>query len=159
MRAETLPTLTRGALAGMAAAGIQAVIGKTEDRLFLPPHENSDFAPRLVHRLGQDVGVDVPEWAKWTLGTGFHFGYGAMWGMGYAALRERRPIHPLVGGTLLGGLIYAITFPRWGGAVQTQTERPPEARTKRMEAVALSVTIGFGVATALLNEALRERMR
>jgi hypothetical protein len=158
MSAPTLPVLARGALAGLAGTVVQTVMGKMEDVLFLPPWENADMAPRLVHRLGRDMGVDLHEPAKWVLGTAFHFGYGLFWGMSYAALRERRPVDPLLGGALLGGFIYAITFPRWGGAVQTQTERPPEIRTHRMEVVAASVCLGFGVATALANEWLREQV-
>ena len=159
MNETTVATLARGAVAGVAASLIQAGIGKTEEKLFLPPWEDSNFAPRFMHRLAQDVGVDLPESGKWALGTVFHLGYGAFWGMVYAAIRERRPVDPLIGGSMLGGFIYAITFPRWGGAVQTQTERPPEARTKAMEFVAVSVTIGYGLAVATLNESLRDVIR
>lgn len=157
--AGTLPMLARGAVSGIAAAGIQVLIGKFEEMLLLPSWENSDIAPRLVKQLGDDVGIDVSVAAKWALGTVFHFGYGAAWGAGYALACERRPVHPLLGGALLSGLIYVITFPRWGGAVQTQTERPPEERTDGMDIVAASVCLSFGVATALLNEALRSRIR
>lgn len=151
----TISTLARGAAAGLAATLVQTAVGKAEELAFLPPGENSDFAPRLVHRLGQDVGVDVPESAKWTLGTLFHLGYGATWGAGYALVRERYPVHPVVGGALLGGIIYGITFPNFGAAVQTQTERPVGVRSRRMEVVLASVTLSFGLVAALAYERLR----
>ena len=145
----------RGAAAGLVGTMVQTTIGKGEDLAFLPPWENADIAPRLIDRLAEDLGYDIPEWAEWTLGTAFHLGYGATWGAIYAAAHERYRPHPVVGGMALGGLIYAITFPRWGGAVQTRTERPPEQRTWAMEVVAISVALGYGLATALTYDRLR----
>ena len=155
---STPSTLLRGAAAGVAASVVQAAIGKAEDLAFLPPHESADIAPRLVDRLAKKAGLEPERSTEWVLGTVFHVGYGAAWGMAYGLAQERLRLEPAVGGLLLGGLIYGITFPTWGGAVQTDTERPPEARTKRMEAVAVSVAFGFGLATALIyGELARER--
>jgi hypothetical protein len=56
----------------------------------------------------------------------------------------------LVGGALLGGLIYAITFPHWGGAVLSGTERPPHRRSWRQELVLATAALSFGFVTALL---------
>jgi hypothetical protein len=153
----TISTLARGVAAGLAGTLVQTAVGKAEDLAFLPPSENSDISPRLVHRLGRDVGVDLSAPAKWTLGTAFHLGYGATWGAGYAAVRERYPVHPLVGGALLAGIIYGITFPNYGTAVQTQTERPVGVRTRRMEVVLASICLSFGLTTALAYERLRKR--
>lgn len=147
--------LLAGVAAGLLASVIQVAIGKTEDLAFLPEWEDSNIAPRLVDRLARDLGEDLSPTAEWTLGTAFHLGYGAFWGASYAAARERTGVDPLVGGTALGALIWGITFPRWGGAVQTQTERPPEQRTWRMEVVLASVALGFGLSTSLLYERLR----
>lgn len=155
MGREIAPVILRGAAAGVTVSLVQAVIGKAEEKLLLPPWENTNIAPRFMARLAADLGQTLSPVERWTLGTGFHLGYGAFWGASYALIRERYPVHPVVGGTLLGGLIYFITFPRWGGAVQTQTERPPEERTSRMTFVAASVTLGFGILTALLYERLR----
>jgi hypothetical protein len=80
----------------------------------------------------------------------FHLGYGAFWGAGYALAVRDRPVSPIIGGTLLGGLIYALAFPRWGAAVLTKTERPPERRTTKMNLVAWSVALTYGVVTSLL---------
>jgi hypothetical protein len=156
MRDEAMEEAVLGAAAGVLASVVQAAIGKTEEKLMLPPWEDSNIAPRLVDRVLRHAGVDDPSLAtEWILGTGYHVAYGAAWGAAYAAVRERHPVRPLVGGALLGGLIYGITFPSWGGAVQTDTERPPARRSRGMELVAVSVTLGFGWATAFAYEYLR----
>lgn len=151
----TAGRLARGVAAGVAASVVQAAIGKTEEIAFLPPWEDANFAPRLVSRLAGRMGVDSSATENWAIGTLFHLGYAAWWGGLYAISRERIPLRPVPGGLLLGGLIYGITFPSWGGAVQTGTERPPEQRTWRMDVVTVSVAFGFGFCTSLLYERLR----
>jgi hypothetical protein len=153
---STIRALLKGAVAGTIASVVQAGVGKTEDLLLLPPRESADIAPRLMARLAAMNGRTLSTADRWALGTVFHLGYGAGWGKLYAFVRERRPVHPAIGGMLLAGGIYAITFPRWGGAVWTDTERPPEERTRRMDFVAASVTLSFGLTTAYLYEALRD---
>ncbi len=155
MKHESVRVIARGATAGVIASVVQAMVGKTQEKLFLPRWEDADMAPRLMARLAADMGTTLSAAERWTLGTAFHLGYGAAWGAAYALVQERFPVHPLIGGTLLGGFIYLITFPRWGGAVQTQAERPPEVRTRRMTFVAASVTLAFGFATAITYQALR----
>ena len=150
-----LRTMLVGAAAGMVGSVVQAAIGKTEEIAFLPDGEDSNIAPRLMDRLGRRVGYDPSPAAEWALGTMFHVGYGAAWGALYALARERHPIDPWVGGAVMGAVIYGITFPRWGGAVKTRTERPPRRRSWAMEVVAASVTLGFGLPTALTYERLR----
>lgn len=158
--ASVLGTLGRGVAAGFAATLVQTAVGKASEKLLrLPPREDSNIAPRLMHRLAAHAGHDLSSPAKWALGTVFHFGYGASWGALYGMARERRPVHPLPGGALLAGLIYGITFPRWGGAVQTGTERPPERRTDRMTLTAASVTLAFGLTTAYAYERLSRPAR
>jgi hypothetical protein len=150
-----LPPLVAGAAAGVLAGTIQVVIGKTEEIAILPQHEDSNFAPRLVDRLASMIGQDASKTTEWVLGTAVHFGYAATWGALYALARERYPTNPWVGGAALGGLIYLITFPSWGGAVRTGTERRPESRSWAMEVVAASVAVGFGLSTSLIYESMR----
>lgn len=154
-----LPTLLRGSTAGMAGSLVQAAVGAGESALFLPEHEDANIAPRLMDRLARDLGEELPLSAEWVLGTIFHFGYGATWGMLYALLDEELDVHPAAGGSVMGAIIYAITFPRWGGAVQTQVERTPGRRTRRMTFVAASVALAFGLTTAYTAHALRLRSR
>ena len=154
---RTMTTALRGSAAGLAAGVVQVAVGAAESALFLPDHEDANIAPRLMDRLAKDLGKDLPLEAEWALGTLFHFGYAATWGALYGLADDAYEPHPLLGGAALGGLIYGITFPRWGGAVQTDVERPPEARTKRMTLVAVSVAMTFGIATAYGTRALKAR--
>lgn len=156
MDSTTISAL-RGSAAGLAAGVVQVAVGAAESALFLPPHEDANIAPRLMDRLAKDMGKDLSLEAEWALGTAFHFGYAAGWGALYGLVDEKLEPHPLLGGAALGALIYAITFPRWGGAVQADVERPPEVRTRRMTFVAASVAMTFGIATAYANQALKAR--
>lgn len=150
-------TVVQGVESGLAAGMVQVIVGKVEEKLLLPPGEDADIAPRLVRRLADDVGERLSPPTAWALGTAFHFGYSAFWGGLYALARERYRFAPLAGGAILGGIIYGITFPSWGGAVHAQTERPPGQRSRRMTFVALSVASTFGIATAMLYERRRNR--
>lgn len=149
-------TIADGAVAGCVASTGQAAIGKGLEKLVLPPHEDADIAPRMMKALGKRFGKKPSPPQKWLLGTLFHYAYGAGWGAAYALVRERTEVDPLVGGGTMGALIYGITFPRWGVATLTGTERPPRRRTARMEFVAASVAIGFGVMAAQVYESIRD---
>lgn len=148
-------TIVKGAAAGVAAAALQAALGKLEELLLLPPGEDADLAPILVDRLARRAGYGTSPAERWTAGTLFHFGYGAFWGAAYAVAREQRQLPPAAGGALLGTVIYLITFPRWGGAVRTSTVPHPSERSAGMAIFGVSVTASFGLATAAVYEGLR----
>lgn len=154
MQPSSIHALTRGAVAGAAASVPQAVVGKVEELILLPPSEDSNIAPRLIDRLGRMIGEHPSPTQKWLLGSLYHVGYGAGWGAMYGLAADRFRPPPMAGGALLGALIYGITFPRWGAAVLTGTERPPESRSSRMTVVAWSVALTFGVATGVLYDVL-----
>lgn len=150
-------SMLAGAGAGTLASVLQAAVGASETLAFLPKRENADLAPRMVKRISEGIGIEPSPAAEWILGTLYHLSYGAAWGAAYGAAQGRRQVHPFVAGVLLGGIIYGITFPRFGGAVLMGAERPPHRRSKRMEIVLASVTLSFGVTTAFAFEALRRR--
>lgn len=150
--------IVHGIEAGLLAGTVQVAIGKAEEiALQLPPHESADIAPRFMRRVANAMGTDLSPVTRWLLGTAFHYGLAATWGAIYAIAYERRPLRPVLAGALLGGLIYGTTFPRWGAAVLSRTERPPERRTRRMSLVDLSVAMSFGFATALIYDRIQRR--
>ncbi len=157
MNQGTSRAIMHGAIAGAMASVPQVMIGKAEELMLLPEREDSNIAPRLIDRLAARLGRDPSPDQEWVLGSVFHVAYGAGWGAMYGLAARRFDFSPLLGGAALGTLIYGITFPRWGGAVLTGTERPPEQRTARMTFVAWSVALSFGVATGLFYERLGRR--
>jgi len=140
----------------VVASVVQAAVGASESATFVPDGENANIAPRLMARLAARGGGSLTAAERWTLGTTYHLAYGAGWGALYGIVRERSGVHPVLAGTALGAAIYGITFPRWGGAVLLDVERPPGARSREMEVVLASVTLSFGLATAAVYEAIRK---
>lgn len=145
----TKEAVQRGVLAGLAGGVPQVLLAKVEEKIFLHAGEDADIGPRFVERVGERLGYQVSEDAKWLGASAFHFAYAAGWGALYALAHRARPVHPVIGGLVLGGIIYGITFPRWGGAVRTGTEQPPERRSAAMGAVLATAAFGFGLGTAL----------
>lgn len=150
MNERTTAVLHRGVEAAILASVPQVLLPKLEERLFLSEQESADLGPRIIERLARRFENPLPEDIKWLGASVFHFGYAALWGALYAVAYERRPVPPWLGGLGLGGLIYLITFPRWGAAVVTGIEKPPRERTWRMEAVLLTAPLVFGIGTGLL---------
>ena len=141
--------IKRGIEAALLASVPQVLLPKVEERLLLGPGEDADLGPRLVERVAHMTRRPLREDTKWLAASAFHFGYSMLWGILYAlAFRRWRP-HPLLGGVTLASVIWGITFPRWGGAVLTGTERPPERRSWRQELVLATAALTFGLGTAL----------
>jgi hypothetical protein len=142
--------IKRGVEAGLIASIPQVLLAKTEEWLLMPPGEDADLGPRFIERLGYLQGRSIREDTKWLAASAFHFSYAVFWGAAYALAYRRWQPHPLLGGAVLGSLIYAITFPHWGGAVVTGAERPPHRRSWRQELVLGTAAMTFGLGTALL---------
>ena len=142
--------IKRGIEAGLIASVPQVLFAKAEERLLTPPGEDADIGPRFIERIARQQRLRVREDTKWLAASAFHFGYAVFWGGLYAAAYRRWRPHPLLGGTVLGALIYGITFPHWGGAVLTGTERPPHRRSWRQELILATAAMTFGLGTALL---------
>ena len=67
--------LMYGAVAGAAASVPQAIVGRLEDVLLLPPDEDANIAPRLVDRVGRAMGEHPSKGQEWVLGTLIREGY------------------------------------------------------------------------------------
>lgn len=150
MHAHTVEVVRRGVEAAMVASVPQVLVPKLEERLFLRPGESADLGPRFIEALARRMRKPLPEDTKWLAASSFHFGYAAFWGAAYALAYERRPVPPWLGGLALSALIHVITFPRWGAAVLSGTERRPADRPWRVEAVLATAPAIFGFGTALL---------
>lgn len=150
MDPHTLASLRRGVEAALAASVPQVIVPQVEEKLLGLPEGSSDIGPNFIERLGWMLDRELPENTRWLGASAFHFGYAAFWGVLYALAYEKRPTHPLLGGLLLSGIIYGITFTRWGGAIRTRTAPPPERRDWRMRLLLLTPPLLFGMGTALL---------
>jgi len=142
--------IKRGIEAGLLASVPQVLLPKAEERLLMAPGEDANIGPRFIERLASLYGRDLREDTKWLAASAFHFGYAATWGALYGLVSRRWRVHPLAGGAALSALIYAITFPHWGGAVLSGTEPPPPARSWQRELVLATAALTFGLGTALL---------
>ena len=151
-----LPVTARGLAAGLIAGIPQVVLTQIEGRFFDVPRERADIGPRFVRRLAQRfTGTTPSSPTEWLLATLFHFGYAAQWGALYALVQEWRPTPPLVGGSMLAGLIYTLAFSPWGAATQTGTERHPARRDIRETIMHVTAALSFSLTTAYVYEWLR----
>ena len=147
--------IVTGVGVGLVAGVPQVVLTQAEARLLGMPDEHADIGPRFVQRVSEDLGERPSGPVRWALAAAFHFGYAACWGALYAVVQAWRPSQPHVGGPLLGALIYALAFSPWGAATQTDTERPPHARTLRETMLHWTAALSFGLVTAYLYDWLR----
>jgi len=150
MNAVTFAALRRGIEAGLVASVPQVLGTHLQEKILDLPQGSANLGPRLVRQLGRATRRRFSEETKWLGSASFHFGYAAAWGALYALAHQRRPLHPALGGLLLSGTIYALTFSPWGGATLTRTERPPHRRSWRRELLLVVPPLIFGMGTALL---------
>jgi hypothetical protein len=150
MDPHTLASLRRGMEAGLIASVPQVLGTHLEEKLLDLPQGSANIGPQFVQRLGEMVRKKLSEEVRWLGASAFHFGYAALWGALYALAYKKRPLPPALGGLLLSTAIYAVTFPRWGGATRTRTTPPPEWRDWRMELLLITPPLIFGMGTALL---------
>lgn len=151
--------LTTGVFAGLIAGVPQVLLTQLEERLLGLHHESADIGPRFVRRLTQGLETRVPPGVEWALAAGFHFGYAAWWGLLYGMVQEWRPARPLVGGPLLGALIYGLAFSPWGAATRAGAEQSPERRDNRETLLHWSAALAFSLTTAYVYQWLRPERR
>lgn len=147
---RTLAAVRRGIQAGLVASVPQVLGTHYEERLLGLPRGTANIGPRFIQRLGELTRQKLSEETRWLGASTFHFGYAAAWGAIYALAYERRPVRPALGGLLLASTIYLLTFPDWGVATRTRTERPHSRRDWRDELLLLTPPLIFGMGTALL---------
>ena len=141
--------IVRGVTAGLIAGVPQVVLTQVEASLLPGARERADIGPRFVRRVAQRFTGTAPSSpTEWLLATVFHFGYAAQWGTLYALVQEWRPMPPLVGGSMLAGLIYILAFSPWGAATQTGTERHPARRRARETLMHWTAALSFSLTTA-----------
>jgi hypothetical protein len=150
--------VVNGVVAGLIAGVPQVLLTQIETGVFGLPREQADIGPRFVRRVAQRVIGRAPSPpTEWLLATVFHFGYAAQWGGLYALSQVWRPTPPLVGGPMLGALIYALAFSPWGAATQTGTERPSWRRPTRETLMHWTAALSIGLTTAYVFDWLRRR--
>lgn len=151
----------RGAVAGILGSIVQAGVGLALDKLLLPPRQHNNIAPRLIKRLAQWTGRPGNPARDWALGTLFHLGYGAGWGLLLALARSLTGARPLpIGGIggIGGALVYLAAFSPGGVGSLTLTEPPPRARAWRKQLSLVTVSGSFALATAWLDDRLARRL-
>jgi hypothetical protein len=157
--AKVALTITRGVTAGWIAGIPQVLVAQAGGRL-LGIRERADIGPRFIGRAAEHAGRPLSTPMHWLVGGVFHFEYAAMWGTVYALPVERlgpRRVPPLLGGALLGGVIYTAAFSPLGAATRTGAERPTEQRSVRETVVHCLAALSFALTTAFTYRWLRER--
>lgn len=156
--AKVILAVTRGVAAGWVAGIPQVLVTQVEGYL-LNARERADIGPRFVARAAEHEGRPLPTAVRWLLAGVFHFEYAAWWGALYALVVE--PVGPqrvprLLGGGLLGAVIYTAAFSPIGGATRTGAERPLTRRGPRDMLLHGSAALSFALTTAFAYRWLRE---
>jgi len=150
---------TRGVTAGWIAGIPQVVLAQVVGQL-LGVRERADIGPRFVRSAAAHAGSDLSPSMHWLLGAVFHFEYAAMWGALYGLLvewRGHRRVPPLLGGAVLGGLVYLAAFSPLGAATRTGAERQVGRRDPRETLLHWQSALLFGLVNALAYRRLRDR--
>lgn len=156
--AKVMMAITRGVAAGWVAGIPQVLVTQAEGQL-LGVRERADVGPRFVARAAEHEGRPLPTAVQWLLAAVFHFEYAALWGALYALAVELvgpRRVPPLLGGSLLGAVIYTAAFSPIGGATRTGAERPMTKRRPHETVLHCSAALSFGLTNALVYRWLRE---
>src|SRR5690625_3316413 len=107
MNATTFAALRRGIEAGLVASVPQVLGTHLHGKILGFSPGSANLGPRLIERLGKLTSRRPSEETRWLGSASFHFVYSAGWGALYALAYQHRPVHPVVGGLLLSGTIYA----------------------------------------------------
>jgi hypothetical protein len=148
-----------GAVLGCLAGVVQVVAAQAVG-LLVGRRERADIAPRFMQRTANRFGTSLSRPLRWLLATVFHFGYAAGWGAAYAVAREARAtrqVPPWLAGGLLGMLIYALAFSRFGAGTRVGSESHPDRRDESEWAIHGTSAFSFALAVAYGYRYLRGR--
>ena len=149
--------VARGAVAGILGSIVQVGVGFALDKVLLPPKQHNNIAPRLMKRLAQWTGRGGNAPRDWSLGTLFHLGYGANWGVVLGLARCLTGARPVTVGGVGGALVYLAAFSPLGVGTLTGTEPPPRARGWRKQVSLIAVASAFGLSTPFIDDWLARR--
>jgi hypothetical protein len=122
--------------------------------------DRADIGPRFIHQATRRTGRPQSKPVEWLLAAVFHFEYAAGWGTLYALAAEsvgQRRVPPLLGGTLLGLVIYTAAFSPLGGATRTGAVPPAGFRPRRETLMEWTAALSFAYTAAFAYRWLRER--
>ena len=139
----------KGALAGLIGGAVMMMAMKAEQKVLLPEGQQMEPPPKkLVETLAENQGIKLSNTQSMAAGMSVHMGYSAVWGAVFGVVQNR--LHPpdLLHGLLLGGLVYAASFPEWGLLPQMGVLPPPSQQSMEKAAVPFGAHIVFGLATA-----------
>ncbi len=145
----------KGALAGMIGGAVMMMAMKAEQKLLLPKGQQMEPPPKkLVETLAEKQGIELSDTQAMAAGMGVHMGSSALWGAVFGVVQNR--LHPpdLLHGLLLGGLVYATTFPEWGLLPKMGVLPPPPQQSMEKAAIPVGAHVVFGLATAAAFDAM-----
>ncbi|CAN5484517.1 hypothetical protein BH24GEM3_BH24GEM3_24110 [soil metagenome] len=145
----------KGAVAGVLGGAAMMMAMKLGQQALLPEGEQMEPPPKkLVETLAERQGVELSDTQAMAAGMGVHLGYSALWGAIYGAVQSR--LHPpdALHGLLLGGLVYASSFPEFGLLPKLGVLPPPTQQSLEKAALPVGAHLVFGLATAAAFAAL-----
>jgi hypothetical protein len=152
-----LRDMRRGVLAGLIGSTIQVGIGFLVSRFFLPEGEDNNIAPRLAQQSLASLGQPPNPPRDWLLGTLFHYGYGAGWGIVLARGRTLARLPALLVAFPVSLMIYLVAFSRVGAGTVLKAEQDPAQRPREKQESLFSVVAAFTISTALLLDSRGRR--
>lgn len=166
-----LGAVTRGLAAGAAGAGFQSAFFKAtsaitpsppEDAFDPPePQQKDETSTQTVARRAVESFAKrgpISEQTKARAGQFVHYGFGAMWGLGYGLARESLPwISTPVGVTAFASAVWMASDNVLLPAVNLAA--PATRYPLKSHAYAWAAHLAYGFAVASVYEALRPRSR
>jgi hypothetical protein len=145
----------KGALAAVAGGMAMKAVWEAGQRA-LPEAERLPSPTRgAVDALAARRSVELSDAQRTAAAAALYTGSMAVWGAVYGVVHSRLRPPALLHGLLLGGLVYAANFPRFGALPRAGIVQPPGEQSARQAAVPLGAHAAFGLATAAAFEALR----